>query len=432
MPKRIIFAIFCFVATLSMSGCLPVPVSVAPLHPRQARPIKLESALSENNGIYSCPVFDKAGERLAFYDSGAKLIIVARSSDLTTISKLKPSRRPKRLSFSPGGNYLIVEFQPGWIEEYLEGKTPPSKVDVHSPEAIRDDIKRAEVWNLQTGKPVQNVSCDAIETSAPQGGWLWAHNKVITYGYKSSALLTAQFSDDEEVLSLLCREGTQQRWNSRTWQRLDDLKPPLFWSSLMRRATALYWTGNAAAGRSEDGRITILSVPEKRSAAGTAYVWERALAQARKLPGDCDVRAVPVHALSQDNARVALICSSGLGYSLRVWDLKSDKEILLKGASFGMIKGAPLIRSEGVALSPDGRSLAAAILNISTTMVSARSDLRLWNLDRGEELAAVPIDDLIYFADYFRGVDTAFSPDSSLLAVAGKRLRIYHLPNLAQ
>ena len=55
----------------------------------------------------------------------------------------------------------------------------------------------------------------------------------------------------------------------------------------------------------------------------------------------------------------------------------------------------------------------------------SRSDLRLWSLEQGGEVAAVPIDELVSYADYFRGVDLAFSPDSALLAVGGKRLRMY-------
>ena len=52
----------------------------------------------------------------------------------------------------------------------------------------------------------------------------------------------------------------------------------------------------------------------------------------------------------------------------------------------------------------------------------SRSDLRLWSLEDGRELMSIPINDLIFYADYFRGADLAFSPDSALLAVGGKRL----------
>jgi hypothetical protein len=83
MPGRLLLAIFSIFMTLSMLGCLPVPVSVVPLHPRQVRPIKLESAQSESKEAFSCPAFDKAGERIAVYDSGANQIMIARSSDLT-------------------------------------------------------------------------------------------------------------------------------------------------------------------------------------------------------------------------------------------------------------------------------------------------------------------------------------------------------------
>ena len=83
--------------------------------------------------------------------------------------------------------------------------------------------------------------------------------------------------------------------------------------------------------------------------------------------------------------------------------------------------------------------LAAAVLHMSEALVVvplplplavSRSDLRLWDVETGRELAAVPIDELAATADYFRGVDVAISPDNAKLAVAGSRLRIYRISDL--
>jgi hypothetical protein len=111
----------------------------------------------------------------------------------------------------------------------------------------------------------------------------------------------------------------------------------------------------------------------------------------------------------------------------------------LSDADFGLSRGAPLIRGEGIALSPDGRYLAVALLELKTALVAtpilapleiSRSDLRLWTLEDGWERVAVPIDDLAGRMGHFRGVDLAFSPDGERLALGGTRMRIYRLTDL--
>jgi len=90
-------------------------------------------------------------------------------------------------------------------------------------------------------------------------------------------------------------------------------------------------------------------------------------------------------------------------------------------------------------LSCNGRYLAAALLGQMEALLpnvflipvgKSRSDLRLWSVDEGKELVAVPIDDLVGREDSFGGVDLAFSPDDSMLVVSGRRLRIYRLIDL--
>lgn len=420
--------------TVIHSGCLPIPVSTVPFHPREARPIMVESALSENGGVFSSPAFDSGGGLIAVYDSGINRVRIMSSSDLSPVNSLKPTRWPMRLGFSPGGNFLSIRSHQGWVENYLAARPEASRIDIDSPEAIRDDIQRAEIWDLRTGQAVSDLRCDAEETSAPKGGWLWAHKKAIFRGYRSSAILAAQFSSNDGIFSLLCYNGVQQQWDTRNWQRLEDISPPPFWREMTRFVNAGYWTGNSAAGQSADGQIAILSVRMKSLGFGSTHVWNRAEARVRSLPGKCGTRCVPVYSLSTDKKRLALACNSGFGYVLRAWDLDSQQEIPLKGANFGLIKGMPLIRGEGVAVSPDGHYLAAALLNQAESMVApagiSRSDLRLWSLEQGGEVAAVAIDELVSYADYFRGVDLAFSPDSTLLALGGKRLRMYHTSRL--
>jgi WD40 repeat protein len=186
--------------------------------------------------------------------------------------------------------------------------------------------------------------------------------------------------------------------------------------------------------------MVVLRVREKSVGFGTVYVWDRNETRTQTLPGECASRLLPVYALSDDGRRLVVVCNTGLGHSFRVWDLGSGQVIPLANADFGLFRGDPIIRSEGVALAPDGRYLAVALLELTEALLVlplpaplaiSRSDLRLWDVDAGQELISVPIDDLVFSSDYFRGIDLAFSPDGEMLAVGGRRLRIYRLSDLA-
>jgi WD40 repeat protein len=436
------------------TSCIPVPVSTVLLHPREERPIALETSQTENYGNYSSPVYSADGTLLASYDSGSNLVRIYRSSDLTPINSLKPTRRPRRLSFSPSGHFLVIEAHQGWIDDFLSNRQLLSKtnhVDINSPEAVRDDIQRAEVWDLLTGKTIPDFSCDAIVTTEPQGGWLWARQWTIVPGYRSSALLEAHFSIDETEFLALCWNGVQQRWDSRTWERLENIPPPPFWDGLMGlsparwftqndAAGARWFTQNDAAGRSDDGLIALLRIREKNFGFGTIYLWNRNSNQTQRLPGECASRLLPRYSLSRDGSIIVAACNYGLGYSIRAWNLGSRQEIILQNADFGFAGGIPTITGGGIALSPDGRYLAVALLDQMEALLPnvllfpaaiSRSDLRLWNLDDGKELVAIPIDELLVGRmGYFWGVDLAFSPDSQTLAVGGRRLRLYRLSDL--
>jgi len=405
---RCVYRTACLVCLASVvAGCVPLPVSTVALHQRTERPVALTSAATVNGGSFIAPAFDASGDLLAVYDSGSDRILILRSADLAPLRTLQATRRPRRLGFSPGGHYLIVEAHAGWIEDHLRGKPATGTVDIHSPAAVRDAVQRAEIWKLETAERVLDFACDAVVASEPKGGWLWARNRAITPGYRSSPLLAVFFSGDESEFSALCWNGVRQRWNGRTWQRLDDIPPPGSWS----RAAGL----------------------------GSAYYWDRRQAQPRRLPGRCAPTLQPVFTVSADGSRMAVVCGKGLGHALHVWDLAASSEIPLQGTEFGLARGGPLIRESGLALSSDGRYLAAALLELAEALVVtpipaplgvSRSDLRLWDVATGKELAAVPIDDLIASADYFRGVDLAISPDNAKLAVAGVRLRIYRMSDL--
>jgi WD40 repeat protein len=420
------------------AGCIAIPVSTVPFHPREARPVAIESAALEHDATLSLPTFDASGAFLAVYNSDNNRVQIFRSADLTPLDDLEPRRWPRRLGFSPQGTFLVIEAHQGWVADHLLRAESDPRADIDSPKAIRDDIQRAEIWNVRSGQTVSDLSCDEVTTSRPKGGWLWAKDWAITPGYRSSALLEAHFSADESVFSMLCWDGVQQRWDSHTWQRLENIPPPAFWNALMGLTSAQWLTQNDVASRSADGRFVVLRIRESNFGLVSIYVWNQDVSEARKLPGECDSRLQPVNVVSHDGLKIVAVCNKGMGYSLRAWDLGSGRQIPLQNTDFG-IGSNPTIRGEGVALSPDGRYLAVALLDLTEALVVApipaplalsRSDLRLWSLEDGREVASIPIDELRVYDDYFRGVDLAFSPDSATLAVAGHRLRIYRLSDL--
>ena len=252
-------------------------------------------------------------------------------------------------------------------------------------------------------------------------------------------MLEAHFSADEAEFSALCWNGVRQRWDSRSWERLKDIEPPPFWEALMGLAPAKWLAENDSAGRSHDGRIAILRLREAGKEFGTIYLWDTNTSQARRLPGECASRLLPVYGLSRDGSRIVAACNYGMGYAIRAWDLVSEREIKIRDAQFGFVKGMPTITAGGMALSPDGRYLAAVLLaqmevllpNVLLIPASIdRSDLRLWDLDKGEEMVTVPIDEMVGGTGYFEGVYLAFSPDNGQLAVGGRRLRLYNLHDL--
>lgn len=220
----------------------------------------------ENHGVYSLPAFDVSGGLLASYDSGSDLIHILRSSDLTPIDRLKPTRWPRRLGFPPAGHFPVIETHQGWVDDHLQGKAAHSRVDIDSPEAVRDDIQRVEIWNLQTGQVIKDLSCDAVETVAPEGGWLWARRWAITPGYRSSALLEGHFPADETEFSILCWNGVVQRWDSRSWKRLGDIPPPTAKQALRRLSYTVRNSYDRSAPAHE--RIFGFTVP-RTHAAGT-------------------------------------------------------------------------------------------------------------------------------------------------------------------
>jgi WD40 repeat protein len=410
MGKYFSFHIATICAILAITGCVPVPINTVPLHFREDRPVTVESAPLEN-GAYALPTFDSTGNRLAVYDSGSDSVKVLRSSDLSLLSEVKPKNRPVRLYFSPRNNFLI-------IQTLLKSSIGSVR------NSMAWEYERVEVWDLKNGRLILNTGC----TSVPY-------------------LLESYFSADEAKFSILCENGMQQCWETTSWQSIENLPRPHFWGEILSTNEAVK-SRYTKARSSMDGRFIALRFFLERSSGSNykSYItrWDRNTGLAHEIPfgcrygqlfGCCDFEDLPFQSLSNDGNRIAVICAPRGGYSIRVWDYSSGKEVDLEDARFGIFSGPhsqPHV--EGVALSPDGRYLAVAVLNLDKALLVtpflvgiplSRSDLRLYSLDQHRELIAIPIEKLLY-----NGIDVTFSADSSMLAVAGKRLRIYRLKDL--
>jgi YD repeat-containing protein len=418
-----------------LGGCVavPVPVSTVPLHPRQPAPAAVESAPTEPGGRYHALAFDADGQRLAAHDTGSGRVRLFDPASLAPLQDVLPVRLPRRLGFSPEGGWLVLQAHDGFISDHLAGRARPERVDIDAPEAMLDMIERVEVHGLRGEQPLVDLQCDEVHTVPPQGGWLWARRWAINPGARISSVLDATVSADDTTLTLLCEGGREQRWDLRTGARLADGAPPGF-------GPALRLAGSRTS--SPDGAVIALALYAPGQPPKQVHLWDRRTDILRPAPGKCPLGEVPRQALSADGRRIVLLCEHGLGQAIRVWELDTARERPLKKAGFGLAGGLPVLRADGVAISPDGRHVAAALVSLMSGMVVSpllpgtalgleRSDLRIWRVDDGREVAAIDIDDLVVHpTDALRGIDLAFSPDGRLLVLAGKRLRVFRWEDL--
>lgn len=390
-------------AILAITGCVPVPINTVPLHFREDPPVTVESTPLAN-GAYAVPTFDSSGDRLAVYDSGSDSVKVLRGSDLSLISEVKPKNQPVKLYFSPQDDFLIIH-------------TLLKSSALTTPIFMAWEFERVEVWDIKNGQMVLNTGCTGVRY-----------------------LLDSHFSAEEAKFSILCQNGIQQRWETTSWQSIENLPRPHFWEeqlpsgeSVKRRYTK--------ARSSTDGRFSALQFDLLTAGESIhkSYItrWDKNTSLAGEIPINCrHDQFLPFQSLSHDGDRIAVICRGMVGgHSIRVWDFSSGNEIDLNDARISFFSGPrSQLHAEGVALSADGRYLAVAILDLDKALLVtpflfgiplSRSDLRLYDLDQHRELIAIPIEKLL-----FNRVDVAFSADSSMLAVAGKRLRIYRLKDL--
>lgn len=439
--RRLRHRLISAIALTVLHGCVmvPVPVSTDLLHPRAARAVAVEVLATTPHGTFSAPAFDHSGDRLAVFDSSTHDIQVRRTDDLSLVASVKPDRWARRLTFSPSGRFLIAETYADWIDDHIRSFDERRDWDLRARE-YQDNVQHAEVWAIDSGQRLAAVNCDGVQTSDPQHGWLWAREKTIVPGFKTSALLAARFTTDESTLEVRCWTGVSQRWDTTTWTRLPDRAATPAWTNLMRHTPAATLADEGSSAVSSDGSSLLVRALEPGQSFGTAYLWPSSAQVPRRWPADCALRQLPVQSLSEDGHSAAALCNSGLGYAVHVWETQSGQDRPVPGADFGLMKGGALIRSAGVALSPDGRYLAVAVLSATQMLLVTplpglvgdveRSDLRLWRLSDNAEIASMPVDDLIGSASHFRGVDIAISPATDRLAVAGRKLRLYRMVDL--
>lgn len=416
-----------FLAVL-LTGCIPIPVptSTVMFHPREQLPPATATSDAIKYSQYVLPTFDRNGERLAVYDWRSDEIKILRTRDLAHLMSLKPSRWPKKIYFSPEGNYIVVLTEGDWVDKGMRMKQPPIQghVDINSPEAILDWIEQVEIWDIKKNHKIKEACCDDVISIKPEGGWLWASNWTIRPGLKRSMIHDSKVSDDGNRLSLLCQNGVIQHWDLNHGNRLTDEPPPPYWDKRMSH--------DENAIRASNDRQSVLI-----NLLGKYGLWEEANRTLEFFDECLATYRQPSIPFSNDNKRIVLICHEGpIGIKLKIWDKFLRKEMPLQNSTFGMDGGA-IIHGNGVVISPDGKYLAAVLEAQlaaiypslpSLPMGNVQTDLRIWDIDTGEEIKNFDLNKIA--SDEYKGVQLAFSPDGLYMAVAGRKLLIYQIADL--
>jgi WD40 repeat protein/serine/threonine protein kinase len=192
--------------------------------------------------------------------------------------------------------------------------------------------------------------------------------------------------------------------------KLDECPPELRgweWHYLKRLLHSELAT--VAAPEEQIGRIVVLGSGGRRAAsfcnelAGTGFnqrvgrvkVWDTETGQEIQTFGEFPLSGLRAIALSPDGKRVA---AAGEDRMVKVWDVDQGTEIA-EGKGFQGLIGP----NNALTFSPDGKRLAAG---------SDDKTVRIWDAADGKEIQAIPI-------EVGEIVGVAFSPDGNQVAVAG-------------
>lgn len=417
MKKIISIFIIGTVANLTASGCAPIPVNTVPLHLRDKRPIVYETPPSKN-GYYSFITFHPDGKKLAFYDSENQSIKILSVDNFVQTKEFKTKNSPVSMRFSPLGKFIVAEtvLKSGYPFVSRQASTNYSKWEE----------KRVEIIDFNTGNISINTRCDA-----------------------QFPFIGHYFSHDELEFSLLCGNGEQQNWEVPTWKRKNNTLLPSFFE----KEGVISKTNQKENDQkidpkstySKDDRYIAISYskldPGKevkgfRDMKNIA-IYDRNTSLYSIISPECQAVTIAENGFSNDGRKVAILCKENISSSVEIWRNEDEKTIPEKKFVFGYNAGLGTIRPEGVALSPDGKHVAIAILGMVEALLvhplvlfapplgMTRSDLRVYSMDKDRELVAISIEKMLE-----NGPDLAFSPDGSLLALADKTIRIYKTNDL--
>jgi WD40 repeat protein/tRNA A-37 threonylcarbamoyl transferase component Bud32 len=426
----------------------------------------------------SCLTFSPDGRRLATGNGGVRTpgeVKIWNVSDGRELFSLPRQKYPVwDLAFTPDGDRLAVasagvdargRVLPTEVQVWdlaarreilcLHGQAAVASAVAFSPDGRRlayTDDRAVQVCNAGTGQGILTLSGHANLVSgvafSPKGErlatgsvdgtvavWEAASGKRLLTLRHTDRILNVAFSRDGRHLAAAAGDRVVQVWDTRSVQEPFTLRghedsvsavafSPDGWrlASAGQDGAAKLWdaTGPPEAlplGGTDYGSVKGVAYgPDGRRLAlaasdATLHVWDLATAlEIRALRGHVGSLLCVAH--SPDAKWLA---SGGHDRTVRVWDANT-------GAEVRCLRGHPAaVRS--VAFSPAGRLLASGSVPPLRDGKPQPSEVKIWDLDLGQEVRTLPADAAPTSDTGFTPV--AFSPDGAWLAIgAGPDVRV--------